>query len=105
MFLVITARLQMVLKKEGTPIKFGVSPLTRYLDESCSLMTLLQIYKRCDTDSWIVFVALVKDFDTIHHELMFSLFKKIDEPDKPLKPEVIIKLYKNFKFEVSIGKS
>lgn len=83
MFLVITARLQMVLKKEGTPIKFGVSPLTRYLDESCSLMTLLQIYKRCDTDSWVVFVALVKDFDTIHHKLMFSLLKKSTDRINP----------------------
>ena len=33
--------------------------------------------KEHDIDSWVVCVDLVKAFDSIHHELMFELLKKL----------------------------
>jgi len=52
--------------------------------------------------SWVVFVDLVKDFDSIHHELMFKLLKTFIFPNRPL--QVIKKLYNDFKIQIKIGK-
>ena len=37
---------------------------------------MLQMNKEYDIDSWVIFVDLVKAFDSIHDEFMFELFKK-----------------------------
>ena len=50
----------------------------------------------------MVFVDLVKAFDTIHHKLLFELLKKYGIPIYLIK--VIEKLYKDFKSEIKVGK-
>ena len=50
----------------------------------------------------MVFVDLVKAFDTIHHKLLFKHFKKYGIPIYLIK--VIKKLYKDFKIEIKVGK-
>ena len=82
---VITFRLQHILKIEGTPVQFGASPDTGCPDGSFSLKTLLQIRKEHDMISWVVFVDLIKAFDTINHEMMFKLLSKFGVPDRLLR--------------------
>ena len=50
----------------------------------------------------MVFVDLVKVFDTIHHKILFKLLKKYGIPIYLIK--VIEKLYKDFKIEIKVGK-
>ena len=102
MSIVLTIRLQPVLEKIGTPIQFGASPNTGCPDGSFSLRSMLQMNKEHDIDSWVVFVDLVKVFDSIHHEFMFKLLQKYGIPNRPL--QVIKKLYRDFKIQIKIGK-
>ena len=90
MSIVLIIRPQIVLEKIGTPIQFGASQNTGCPDGSFFLRSMLQIDKEHDIDSWVVFVDLVKGFDSIHHELMFKLFKKL------VSLIVLYKLLKNF---------
>ena len=90
MSIVLTIRPQIVLKKIGTPIQFGASQNTGCPDGSFFLRSMLQMDKEHDIDSWVVFVDLVKGFDSIHHELMFKLLKKL------VSLIVLYKLLKNF---------
>ena len=50
----------------------------------------------------MVFVDLVKAFDTIHHKIFFNLLKKYGIPIYLIK--VIEKLYRDFKIEIKVGK-
>ena len=90
MSIVLTICLQTFLEKIGTPIQFGASPNTGCPDGSFSLRSMLQMNKEHDIDSWVVFVDLVKVFDSIHHEFMFKLLQKYGIPNRPL--QVIKKL-------------
>ena len=49
-----------------------------------------------------MYADLIKDFDSIHHELLFYIFKFFGIPLSLIK--VIRKLYNNFKIEICVGK-
>ena len=100
--IVITSRLQSALNIEGIPTQFGSTPKTGCPDGSFSIRSILQTRKEHDLESWLVFVDLVKAFDTIHHKLLFELLKKYGIPIYLIK--VIQKLYKDFKIEIKVGK-
>ena len=68
MSIVLTIRLQIVFEKKGTPIQFGASPHTGCPDSSFHLRSMLQMNKEHSIDSWVVFVDLVKAFDSINHK-------------------------------------
>ena len=101
MSIVITTRLQVVLLEHGIPTQFGSSPKTGCPDGSFSLRTLLHMRKEHDLKSWVVFVDLIKAFDSIHHSLLFILLKKTGIPDRVIK--VVKKLYNDFKIEIKVG--
>ena len=101
MSIVITTRLQVALLEHGIPTQFGSSPKTECSDGSFSLRTLLHLRKEHDLNSWVVFVDLIKAFDSIHHSLLFLLLKKIGIPDRVIK--VIKNLYNDFKTEIKVG--
>jgi len=90
------------LKSEATPVQFGASPKTGCPEGSFSLKSLLQLRKEHNMNSWVVFVDLIKAFDSIHHGLMFKLLEKFGVPVRPL--NVIKKLYRDFKIEIKVGK-
>ena len=98
--LVITSRLQYILKSEATPVQFGASPKTGCPEGSVSLKSLLQLRKEHNMNSWVVFADLIKAFNSIHHGLMFKLLEKFGVPVRPL--NVIKKLYKNFQIEIKL---
>ena len=74
MTIVLNIHLQIFLKKEGTPIQFGASLNTGCPGGYFSFWLMLQMNKEYDIDSCVIFVDLVKAFDSIHHEFMFELF-------------------------------
>ena len=100
--IVITNRLQLVLTKIGTPVQFGSTLETGCINGSFSIKTLLQMRKEIDKSTWVVFVDLIKAFDSINHELLFKLLEKIGIPDRVI--TVIKNLYKNFKIKFTVGK-
>ena len=55
--------------------------------------------KKCTV---VVFVDLIKAFDSINHELLFELLQKFGIPDRVIR--VIKNLYKNFTIKLSVGK-
>ena len=57
--------------------------------------------KEHDLNTWVVFVDLIKDFDSIHHSLLFLLLKTFRIPDRVSK--VIKNLYNDFKKEIKVG--
>ena len=58
-------------------MQFGSTPETGCPDGSFSIKTLLQMRKEMDKNTWVVFVNLIKAFDSINHELLFKLLVKI----------------------------
>ena len=100
--IIITSRLQSALSIDGIPFQFGSSPNTGCPDGSYSIKSILQLNKEHDLNTWVVFVYLVKAFDTIHHELMFKLLGKFGIPKYLI--TVIEKLYHEFKIEIKVGK-
>ena len=93
--IVITSRLQSALNIEGIPIQVVSTPKTGCPNESFFIKSILQTRKELDLESWVVFVDLVKVFDTIHYKILFKLLKKYGIPIYLIK--VIEKLYKDFK--------
>ena len=60
---------------------FGSTPETGCPDGSFSIKTLLQMRKEIDKSTWVVFVDLIKAFDSINHELLFKLLETFGIPD------------------------
>ena len=58
--------------------------------------------KGIDKSTWVIFVGLIKAFDSINHELIFKLLEKFGIPDRVIL--VIKNLYKNFKIKLTAGK-
>ena len=58
--------------------------------------------KEHDLKSWVMYADLIKDFDSIHHELLFRILEKFGIPLSLIK--VIRKLYNIFKIEICVGK-
>ena len=48
-----------------------------------------------DLNTWVVFVGLIKAFDSINHKLLFALLEKFGIPTRPL--NVIIEI------EITLG--
>ena len=53
-------------------------------------------------DSHVLFVDLIKAFDTANHELLFTLLGKYGAPESLV--DVIRRLHQDFKLEFKLGK-
>ena len=75
--------------------------------KSCSdavfpLKTSLQLRKEHDLKSYVVFIDLVKAFDTINHDLMIMVLKKYGFPPKMVR--TIQNMYEKFQLVLKRGK-
>ena len=52
--------------------------------------------------TWVVFVDLIKAFDSINHELLFKLLQNFGIPDRVIR--VIKNLYKKITIKLLVGK-
>ena len=80
----------------------SVKLLTRCSDGSSSIRSILQTRKKHDIDYWVVFIDLVKVFDTVHHKVLLKLLKKIGISKNII--QVIERLYNEFKIGIKVGK-
>eukprot|EP00978_Attheya_sp_CCMP212_P009820 scaffold23398_cov58-Attheya_sp.AAC.4 len=61
-------------------------------DALFSMKCALQIRKQHEVDTWVIFVNLVKAFDTVDHSLVFEFLKRYGILENLIK--VIVKMYK-----------
>ena len=80
MSVIITKRLQVALLNEGYCFQFGSTPRTGCPDAHLLLKNILQLRREVDKSSWVVFLDLVKAFDTVDHTLILKLLQKIGIP-------------------------
>lgn len=66
----INIRLQRLMKIRGTPLQFGATPNSGCQDGVFVLKTLLQERREKALDTWVIFVDLVKAYDSIQHKLI-----------------------------------
>ena len=97
----ITHLLQTVIFDEVTPFQFGSNPEIVYPDAVFSLKTILQSRREVDLDTWVVYVDLVKAFDTANHAILEAFLQKMGIPSRVI--NVIRFLYRDFKMELTIG--
>ena len=100
---IVTKRLQCALTHSGYPHQFGSTPRTGCPDANLMLKSILQLRREMDKDSWVVFLDLVKAFDTAHHQLLYQLMAKFGIPKRVIR--VVKKLYTSFKMELKMGKA
>ena len=74
-------------------MQFGSTPKTGCPDGSLLNKTILRMRQEIDKSTWVVFVDLIKDFDSINRELLFKLLDKFGIFDRVI--TVIKNLYKN----------
>ena len=78
--LIIAERCQSVLKLHGIDEQNGFLHKKGCLDASFSLKLALQTRKEFGLDSWVVFVNLVKAFDTINRDMLMTILARFGLP-------------------------
>ena len=101
MSLVITNCLQVYLKEYETHLQFGSTPKTGCPDTSFSLRAMLQFRYKLNLNSSVVFVDLIKAYNSISHDMLFAILKRKGIPSCQVK--VIKKLYASCEIELLIG--
>ena len=89
----------------------GFTPKRSTVDGVFNLKMALMQRKEHELDSWVVFVDLVKAFDSINRKLLFAILEKAGIPQRLL--ELIKKLHrasvklkfggKDYEFETGVG--
>ena len=99
---IVTKGLQKVHTNEGFNFQFGLTPKTGFLDANMTLKAILQLQRELEINSWIVFLGLVKAFDTANHELLAKLLQKFGVPPNVIR--IVDKLHTDFCLQLKIGK-
>ena len=101
--LIIAERCQSVLKLYGMDEQNGFLHKKGCLDASFSLKLALQTRKEFGLDSWVVFVDLVKAFDTVNRDMLMTILARFGLPEPLIK--VIRCLYKPVRMTFKSGKT
>ena len=101
--LIIAERCQSVLKQHGIDEQNGFLHKKGCLDASFSLKLALQTRKEFGLDSWVVFVDLVKAFDTVNRDMLLTILARFGLPESLIK--VIRCLYKPVHMTFKSGKT
>ena len=72
-------------------------------DALFSLKTAIQTRKEHNLPTDVLFVDLVKAFNTINYDFLFKVLKKYGYP--PALIDVITRMYHNFNLEFAVGKA
>ena len=80
--IILNDRLYTLLGKHGTKCQFGATPNKGCRDGSFTLKTLLTQRKEHDQESFVLFVDLVKAYDTVNHELLIEILEQYGAPPK-----------------------
>ena len=83
--------------------QFGSSPGVGCQDGTFTIKTLLQTRHNHDLPTYVAFVDLIKEFDTVDHTLMLHILKKYGAP--PKLRSSIARMYQDLKVVLKIGKT
>jgi exonuclease III len=98
---IISSRLLILLKEHGIEEQLGCQPLRGCRDALFIVRSALQIRHKHMHDTWVLFVDLVKAFDTIDRELLFEILAKFGIPQSMI--YVIRRLYDETEIKISVG--
>jgi hypothetical protein len=98
---ILVKRMQGVLQECGLESQSGFTPDRGTIDGLFSVFVALQKRKEHNLDSWILFVDLVKAFDSVPRAALFAVLRRFGLPDHFI--NLVIRLHKNAKVKVKIG--
>jgi hypothetical protein len=98
---IISSRLLKMLKEHGIEEQLGCQPLRGCRDALFIVRSALQIRHKHMLATWVLFVDLVKAFDTIDRELLFEILAKFGIPQSMI--FVIRRLYDETEIKISVG--
>ena len=99
---VIADRCQSVLKQHGIDEQNGFLKKKGCLDASFALKLALQTRKEFNLNTWVVFVDLVKAFDTVNRDMLMKILARFGLPEPLI--NVIRRLYKPVRMKFKSGK-
>ena len=98
----MAARLNKHLQKVGLVNQFGFTPFEGTEGAISSLKILLQNLTAAEREAYVLFVDLVKAFDSVNREMLWKILAKYGVP-KPM-IDLIEKMYTDINIEVVLGK-
>jgi hypothetical protein len=82
--------------------QFAYQENTRTNDATYCLRSALQLCKEHQQDTYLLFIDLIKAFDTANHDLLFAILKKYGIPRALI--DVIRHLHDNFQLKLVFDK-
>ena len=98
----IAQRLYRIIDLHGMPEQLGFTPKVGTADATLILRNGLQIRHEHDEETYVLFVDLVKAFDTVNHAMLFEILEKMGAPTALV--EILRRLHANFTLEFKIDK-
>ena len=98
---ILVRRMQEVLKECGLEIQAGFTPDRGTTDSLFSLLLALQKRKEHNLDTFVLFIDLVKAFDSVPRDALFAVLRRFGLPDHFI--NLAIRLHKGAKIKVKIG--
>ena len=98
---ILVRRMQEVLKECGLEIQAGFTPDRGTTDSLFSLLLALQKRKEHNLDTFVLFIDLVKAFDSVPRDALFAVLRRSGLPDHFI--NLAIRLHKGAKIKVKIG--
>ena len=95
---IISTRLLAVLHNNNVPEQFATAGCQEAMH---TLRTILQTRRAHGLESYVLFVDLVKAYDTVNQPLLFAILRKFGLPDELV--SCIEKLYKDCNVKIQIG--
>lgn len=90
---ILDARMTIVQRDNGLEEQTGFRPNRGTTDGSFNLIQALLKRKEHGLDTWVLFIDLVKAFDSVNHEAAFTIMKKFGFPNHFI--NIVIRLHKN----------
>jgi hypothetical protein len=99
---IIGGRLHQLIKKCGMEEQFGYQENTGTNDATYCLRSALQLRQEHQQDTYLLFIDLIKAFDTANHDLLFAILEKYGTPQALI--DVIRRLHDNFQLKLVFDK-
>jgi hypothetical protein len=100
---ILNARLTKVIQKHGIETQYGSQPERGCQDGLFVLRAALTTRRYHNLSTWALFVDLVKAFDTVNHELLFSILERYGVPPRLL--DAVRRMYANVQVKLQVGKA
>jgi hypothetical protein len=99
---IIGGQLHQLIKKCGMEEQFAYQENNGTNDATYCLRSALQQRKEHQQDAYLLFIDLIKAFDTANHDLLFAILEKYGAPRALI--DVIRHLHDNFQLELVFDK-